>query len=148
MGGNVDRGGGREGKGKSLRNNKKEIADKVCACSEQQHVQHANATYAGGGILVWQVKALQKGHLSGSDGPCTSAPPPPIRGSEQAACIVDCGVQLLNRQFDRDQLKASLQQHPAGPSFVVRQKGDRDPCVGHVGCNRCCNAPPPQEFKR
>lgn len=116
MGGNVDRGGGREGKGKSLRNNKKEIADKVCACLGQQHVQHACATNAGGDILAWQVKALQKGHLSGSDGPCTSAPPPPIRGSEQAACIVDCGVQLLNRQFDRDQLKASLQQQPAGLS--------------------------------
>ncbi|KAG1664128.1 hypothetical protein FOA52_011951 [Chlamydomonas sp. UWO 241] len=50
-----------------------------------------------------RVKALQKGQVELA--PQVAAPPPALRVPAHACAIVDCGVQLLNRQFDRDQLK-------------------------------------------
>ena len=37
--------------------------------------------------------------------PTASPPAPPIPKSEQPGAIVDAGVHLSNRQFDRDQVK-------------------------------------------
>ena len=79
-----DRGGSREGK-KSLRGNKQQIAK--------------------------QLKDEQKGHVPSGPRPSTTETPPPAvaagASAAQGAALVDCGAQLINRQFDRDQFKVS-----------------------------------------
>lgn len=75
MGGNVDRGGSREGKGKSLRTNKVEIH-----------------------------KVVKKGmHAPSSIVQVLSSTAPEAAPGLHIG--VDCGCQLLSRQFERDSLK-------------------------------------------
>ncbi|GAX77518.1 hypothetical protein CEUSTIGMA_g4962.t1 [Chlamydomonas eustigma] len=100
MFGGVDRGGSREGK-KSLRKNKIGIDAKV--------------------------KSIQKGHAAIPDNSTqTSANPPPVQKCDHAMPIVDCGVQLINRQFDRDQLKVLQRAANSGVQAFIAYTTDFD----------------------
>lgn len=52
-------------------------------------------------------KAELKGHVPLSTQTVTTLPAPALLPCEHDSPIVDCGLQLINRQFDRDQVKAS-----------------------------------------
>lgn len=84
-GGAPDRGGGRESKKASLRKNKKGLAEA--------------AKTAGKPV---------------GDRPAHSLRPQRLAASGHACAIIDCGAQLLNRQFDRDQLKVLQRSAQAG----------------------------------
>ena len=114
MYGAPDRGGGREGK-KSLRKTKQNLDAKVSAhCQTGIPVYRLPITLIRSLInlisINSQAKAIQKGHVLGaSHSETTTAPPPPVcHAAGQSNILVDCGVQLINRQFDRDQLKVGL----------------------------------------
>lgn len=83
--GGVDRGGSRESKKASLRKNKKAINEA--------------AKLAGKGPA--------------QERPTASLKPPRLLASGHD-CAIDCGAQLLNRQFDRDQLKVLNRSVQAG----------------------------------
>lgn len=93
----VDRGGGREGKCSSLRQNKKSTAELV--------------------------KRLVKGQGDHDDGNEVTAAPPPImpiddEASSEPMRHVDCGAQLLNRQFDSNQLVTLRRARQSGVEAI------------------------------
>lgn len=83
-----DRGGGREGKGKSLRTSKVQLQHKI---KEDLRVQ-LGGTAAG----------------TTADAISAAAPAALVHVQAAVLSLVDCGAQLASRQFDRDQLKAGF----------------------------------------
>lgn len=98
----VDRGGGREGKCSSLRQTKQNKAELV--------------------------KKLVKGQLGNEDGPETTAAPPPVLSIDEVASVamrlVDCGCQLLNRQFDNCQLMILKRSRQEGVEAIIAYTSD------------------------
>eukprot|EP00741_Cyanophora_paradoxa_P012425 tig00020610_g12004.t1 len=92
-----DRGGGREGKGKSLRKNKQAIE-----ALKKQARHDAVAKIA------------------------TSPAPPPLLVLERGRALVDCACNLLNRAFENDQLKILNRARSSGVEAIVLSTTDFD----------------------
>ncbi|MEW5310015.1 MAG: hypothetical protein WDW38_001850 [Sanguina aurantia] len=99
MGGNVDRGGSREGKGKSLRTNKVENFKVIKKGTQTAVTQQSETSTA------------------------------PEAASEGLHFAIDAGVQLLSRQFERDSLKVLQRAIDVGVGLLIAfttdfEKGD------------------------
>lgn len=108
MFGRVDRGGSREGK-KSLRTNKIALAK----------------------------ASRDQGKDKPPEGPSSSPAPPVLLDcttgtTPGGAPLIDCGVQLLSRQFDRDQLRVMSCARTSGVGAMIAYTTDYDKAEGLV----------------